>query len=60
MVKLAYDVDEAAEMLSLSRWKLYELMRSKRLGSIKVDGRRLIRHSDLEQFLTTAGGQEVA
>lgn len=59
MAKMAYDVDEAAELLSLSRWKLYELMRTKRLGSIKVDGRRLIRHPDLERFLTTAG-QEVA
>lgn len=49
--KLAFDVNEAAEMLSISRRTLYELIRSERIGSIKIGSRRLVRLTDLTDFL---------
>jgi excisionase family DNA binding protein len=49
--KLAFDVNEAAEMLSISRRTLYELIRAKRIGSIKIGSRRLVRLTDLTDFL---------
>jgi excisionase family DNA binding protein len=49
--KLAYSVQEAGELVGLSRRMLYELMRTGELGSVKVGKRRLIRHADLERFL---------
>jgi len=52
-------VSEAAEVLSLSRAKVYELIRSGDLASVRVDGARRIRTRDLEEFvrIVTAGGQ---
>jgi excisionase family DNA binding protein len=45
--RLAYSVAEAAAVSNLSRSKLYELLASGELRSIKIAGRRLIRRSDL-------------
>lgn len=49
--RLAYSVAEAATVSNLSRSKLYELLGSGELKSIKIAGRRLIRHSDLLSLL---------
>ena len=49
--KLAFDVNEAAGMLSISRRTLYELLRSGELRSIKIGSRRLVRMSDMTEFL---------
>jgi excisionase family DNA binding protein len=49
--QLVYTVVEAAQALRLSRSKTYELLRNGRLRSVRVDGRRLIRRSDLETFI---------
>lgn len=43
--------EEAAQLLSLGRTKVYELVRSGRLGSVKVGKRRLIPRKALEQFV---------
>jgi excisionase family DNA binding protein len=68
-------VPEAAQTLGLSRAKVYELVASGELGSIKIDGSRRIPTQDLHQFverlrvgdgtsaevsLTLAGGQGAA
>jgi excisionase family DNA binding protein len=50
-VKLAYSVDEAGEMIGISRRKLYELLLSGQLASVKIGSRRLVRHADLEAFV---------
>jgi excisionase family DNA binding protein len=50
--RLAYSVDEAAGLLGLSRRSIYELLRDGQLGSVKIGSRRLIRHTDLELFLS--------
>lgn len=49
--RLAYSVAEAAAVIDISRSKLYELLGSGELQSIKIAGRRLIRHSDLLSLL---------
>jgi excisionase family DNA binding protein len=44
-------VVDVARLLSVSRSKAYELVSSGRLQSVKVDGCRRVRSSDLEQFI---------
>jgi excisionase family DNA binding protein len=49
---LAYSVDEAADLIGVSRRTLYELIAERRLVSLKLRGRRLITRSALERLLT--------
>ena len=50
--RLAYSVDEAAQLTGLSRDLLYGEMRRGHLNYIKIGRRRLITRHHLEQFLT--------
>ena len=50
-IKLAYSVEEAAELLSIKRDSLYELIHTEQLGSFKVGARRLIARRHLEEFI---------
>ena len=49
--KLAYSIEEAAEMLSIKRDSLYELLNTNQLRSFKVGARRLIARRHLEEFI---------
>ena len=49
--KLLYRVAEAAEFLSLSRAKVYQLIGSGDLPSVKIDGARRIRADDLRSYV---------
>ena len=49
--KFAYSIEEAAELLSIKRDSLYELIHTEQLGSFKVGARRLIAHQQLEEFI---------
>ncbi len=51
MTKLLYDVIEASVMTSLGRSRLYELLASGELESVKVGRRRLIPAVALEAFV---------
>lgn len=51
--RLAYSVDEAAQITGLSRDLLYDQMRTGRLAYLKVGRRRIITRQHLEAFLTT-------
>ncbi len=53
--KLLLRVGEAAEALSLSRAKVYELINSGSLLSVRVDGARRIKAADLEAFVNSLG-----
>jgi excisionase family DNA binding protein len=55
--RIAYSVAEAAIVSNLSRSKLYELIGSGELKSIKISGRRLIRHHDLLDLLQMGGAR---
>jgi excisionase family DNA binding protein len=49
--RIAYSIAEAARMSSLSVRSLRYLLRSGRLGYVKVGRRILIRHADLEALM---------
>ncbi len=51
MDKLAYSIEEAAELLSISRAKMVELIGQRRVGSIKIDNRRLVTTRDLDEYI---------
>ena len=50
--RLAYSVDEAAQVTGLSRDLLYDQMRTGQLAYLKVGRRRIITRQHLEAFLT--------
>jgi excisionase family DNA binding protein len=50
--RLAYSVDEAAQITGLSRDLLYDQMRTGRLAYLKVGRRRIITRQHLDAFLT--------
>jgi excisionase family DNA binding protein len=56
--KLLVSVDEAAEMLSIGRTRLYELMNDGTLPYVHVGASRRLRTTDLEAF--AAGLQAAA
>ena len=56
VVPVAYDVDEAAVALRLSRSALYELIRSGRLRSVKSGRRRLVPVAALTAYLDSLDG----
>jgi excisionase family DNA binding protein len=51
MSDLVLTVDEAAERLRVSRWTLYNLIRSKQLRTIKIGRRRLVPVAALAECL---------
>jgi excisionase family DNA binding protein len=51
--RLAYSIDEAARLLSISRRHLYDLISKGRLTSCKLGARRVITRSELERLLVT-------
>ncbi|GAA2817372.1 helix-turn-helix domain-containing protein [Kribbella solani] len=50
-IKLLYRVPEVAEALGVSRAKVYQLIQSGALQSVKIDSSRLIRSADLMEFV---------
>ncbi len=51
--RLAYTPVEAAQLLSISRGKLYELLKSGAIASVKAGRSRRIRHEALVAYLDT-------
>lgn len=51
MNDLVLTVDEAAERLRVSRWTLYNLIRSNQLHTVKIGRRRLVPITALTDFL---------
>ena len=52
--RLAYSVEEAAQITGLSRDLLYDQMRAGNLAYLKIGRRRIITRQQLEAFLTQA------
>jgi excisionase family DNA binding protein len=44
-------VPEAAQRLRISKWMLYNLIRSRRLRTVKIGSRRLVRVSAITAYL---------
>lgn len=49
--KLLYRVTEVAIVLGLSRAKVYQLIQSGALPSVKIDGSRRVRAADLSAYV---------
>jgi excisionase family DNA binding protein len=49
--RLLYSIREAAELLSIGRVKLYELVAAGRIESVRLDGSRRIPREALEEFI---------
>ena len=49
--RLLYSVREAAELLSIGRVKLYELLAAGKIESVKLDGSRRIPRDALEGYV---------
>ena len=52
-------VQEAAERLRISRWLVYELIRSRRLRTVKIGSRRLVPPESLRQCVNALLDEEV-
>lgn len=46
-----YRIREVAEFMSLSRSKVYELVRTGKMSSIRIDGARRVRGCDVHAFI---------
>ena len=57
--RLLYRVTEVAVFLNVSRSKVYELLASGDLRSVKIDRTRLVRGSDLRDYVEPEVRQEV-
>ena len=53
--RLLYRVPEVAAALNVSRSKVYELLSSGVLRSVRIDGTRLIRAADLHAYVDALG-----
>jgi excisionase family DNA binding protein len=58
-VPLLVTVEEAAELLRLGRTRMYELVMSGQVQSVKVGRRRLIPRKSLEEFVDGLIGDQV-
>jgi excisionase family DNA binding protein len=57
VVRLLYRVGEVALALGISRAKVYELINSGALRSVRIDGARRIKAADLEAFVASLSGE---
>jgi excisionase family DNA binding protein len=53
-------VPEACAMLRISRWTLYELIRSRQLETVKIGSRRVIPVAAIRAFIDRVRGGETA
>ena len=51
MNALLHTVEETAEILRISRWKVFALIRTNELRSVKIGGSRRIPHRAIEEYL---------
>jgi excisionase family DNA binding protein len=50
-----FTIDEAAARLRVSRWTVYNLIRSDQLGTIKIGRRRLVPPAALDECVELLG-----
>jgi excisionase family DNA binding protein len=48
---VVYTVEEAAQVLKISRWKIFDLIRTNQLRSVKIDGLRRIPCTAIEEYI---------
>jgi excisionase family DNA binding protein len=48
---VVYTVEEAAQVLKISRWKVFDLIRTNQLRSVKIGGLRRIPHAAIDEYI---------
>jgi excisionase family DNA binding protein len=51
MTALLHTVEEAAQLLNISRWKVFELIRTNELRSVKIGGLRRIPAKAIDEYV---------
>lgn len=51
MTAFVYTVEETGELLKISRWKVFELIRTQQLRSVKIGGLRRIPATAVEEYI---------
>jgi excisionase family DNA binding protein len=59
LVKQLYRVEEVAEILSMGRSKVYDLIRSGRLASVKEGAMRRVTEQAIQDYVASLGQDEV-
>ena len=49
---VVYTVEEAAQVLKISRWKIFDLIRTNQLRSVKIGGLRRIPYTAIDEYIT--------
>lgn len=49
---VVYTVEEAARVLKISRWKIFDLIRTNQLRSVKIGGLRRIPCTAIEEYIS--------
>jgi excisionase family DNA binding protein len=57
LTRLAYSPSEGAQVLGISRSKIYELIAARDLKVIKLGSRTLVLHSELVRFVGSLGAR---
>ena len=50
---VVYTVEEAAQVLKISRWKIFDLIRTNQLRSVKIGGLRRIPCAAIDEYITS-------
>jgi excisionase family DNA binding protein len=50
-VVVVYTVEEAAQVLKISRWKVFDLIRTNQLRSVKIGGLRRIPQVAIHEYI---------
>lgn len=48
---LLFTVEETAEILTISRWKVFDLIRVRELRSVKIGGLRRVPRSAIDEYI---------
>jgi excisionase family DNA binding protein len=48
---VVYTVEEVAQVLKISRWKIFDLIRTNQLRSVKIGGLRRIPHAAIDDYI---------
>jgi excisionase family DNA binding protein len=51
MGTILHTVEEAAQLLGISRWKVFDLIRRNELRSVKIGGLRRVPRSAIDEFI---------
>lgn len=51
MNTVIYTVEETAQVLKISRWKVFDLIRTNQLQSVKIGGLRRIPHIAIDSYI---------